>query len=93
MDEAKNIAAHLVNNKLAACVNIIPQLTSIYEWKGAVQEDSEYLLLIKTREDYFEAVKDAIIKLHPYELPEVISVPIKQGYDKYLNWIIEETQR
>lgn len=92
LDEAKRIAGYLVQNKLAACVNIIPKIISVYKWKGQICEDEEFLLFIKTKKGSFDSVKDSILKLHSYELPEVIMLPVENGYEKYLNWIEKETQ-
>jgi len=92
IEEAKKIAHYLVESKLAACVNIIPQVTSIYSWKEEITEDQECLLLIKTRSSNFKAVKNAIIGLHSYEIPEVIMLPIKKGLKDYLFWLKEETK-
>ena len=91
IDTAKQIAQELVRSKLAACVNLIPQVISVYCWNNQIQEDSEVLLKIKTKKVLFEKVKESIISLHPYELPEIISIPIENGLDGYLNWINEET--
>ncbi|XP_017892595.1 protein CutA homolog isoform X2 [Ceratina calcarata] len=88
-DVAKKLAHGLVKNKLAACVNIIPGLTSVYEWKNEINEDSELLLMIKTRTDTVDALTKFVKENHPYEVCEVISLPIQNGNDKYLNWISE----
>lgn len=84
---AKKIARGLVENKLAACVNIIPQLTSVYEWEGKVQEEPELLLMIKTRTDIVDALTKYVKENHPYTICEVISLPIEKGNMDYLNWI------
>ncbi len=84
---AKNIATHLVTEKLAACVNIIANITSIYSWQDELQCDNEVQLLIKTKEDTFEVLNERINQLHPYDVVEVIALNIQQGDKHYLNWI------
>lgn len=91
IDEAKKIAHGLVNGKLAACVNIIPAVTSVYFWKNEVCEDSECVLFIKTQRNLFDSVKNFILENHSYELPEVIMLPIEAGMEGYLNWVKENT--
>ena len=78
-DEARKIAHHLVERQLAACVNIVPQIESIYRWQGEVESSQEWLLLIKTRAETFSSVRDAIRELHSYELPECIAFSIEDG--------------
>jgi len=92
IDEARIIAYNLVQNKLAACTNIIPKMISIYNWKNEICEEEEFLLIIKTKKTSFDAVKGSILKLHSYELPEIIMLPIEAGYEKYLCWIEKETK-
>ena len=87
--EAQQIARTLVDGRLAACVNIIPQIQSIYRWQGKVEDAQEWLLLIKTTNQAFEHVRDAIRELHSYELPECISLSVEDGSAAYLNWISE----
>lgn len=87
LKNAKDIAHSLICNKLAACINIVPKVISVYPWEGEVKEDSEFLLIIKSKTALFDKVKEKIIKLHPYSLPEIISVEIKNGSKDYLNWI------
>lgn len=89
---AERIATALVEEHLAACVNRIPGIASIYRWKGQVSRDNECLLLIKTTRDRFDALRDRIVALHPSELPEVIAVDIALGLERYLDWIESETQ-
>src|SRR5262245_38942738 len=84
---AEDIAAPLVTEGLAACVNVIPQIRSIYMWKGDLCREGESLLLIKTLEERFSALEQRIKELHSYEVPEIICVPIKEGYQPYLDWI------
>jgi periplasmic divalent cation tolerance protein len=86
-DEARRIANDLVENQLAACVNLIPQIESIYRWQGKVESSREWLLLIKTTAGKFTSVRDAIRELHSYELPECIAIAIEDGSPDYLKWI------
>lgn len=87
MDLAKKIATTLVTNKLAACVNIISNIVSIYNWNDKLVSDDEVQLLIKTQSCLFSAVESEIIALHPYDTPEIIAIDIQQGNKHYLNWI------
>ncbi|MBI3772506.1 MAG: divalent-cation tolerance protein CutA [Gammaproteobacteria bacterium] len=89
---AHRVADHLVSNQLAACVNIVPGLTSVYVWKGQTEHSAELLLIIKTRSELFTRLETAIRELHPYELPEIIAVPITLGSAAYLDWIAQSTQ-
>ncbi len=86
-DRAAALADLLVEGRHAACVNIVPAIRSVYRWKGEVQHDDETLLVIKTRASHFEALKQAVLKHHPYELPEVIAVSVERGHQPYLDWI------
>ena len=86
-DEADKIARELVQRELAACVNILGPMTSVYRWKGKVESAAEFLLLVKTTEDAFDRVKEAIQELHSYEVPEFIELGISRGEGKYLAWL------
>ena len=87
--EAKKIAQLLIERRLAACVNIIPRMHSVYRWKDKVESAEEFLLLIKTRKENESAVQAAIRELHSYDLPECISIPIEGGSAEYLKWMTE----
>jgi periplasmic divalent cation tolerance protein len=84
---AQAIAATLVGERLAACVNRISGILSTYRWQGAVVTDDEELLVIKTTAGRFEALKARLLELHPYELPELVAVPVAHGHDAYLDWV------
>ncbi len=92
-DEARKIASHLVERRLAACVNIVPQMESIYRWQGKVESSREWLLLIKTDAEHFPAVRDAIRELHSYELPECIALHIEDGSSEYLDWLANSLKK
>jgi periplasmic divalent cation tolerance protein len=86
-EDAERIGRELVERGLAACVNVVPGLVSIYRWKGSVASEEERLLLIKTRRETFGALREALVALHPYELPEVLALPIEDGHAPYLAWL------
>jgi len=86
-EDAEWIAREVVERRLAACVNILPGVTSVYRWKGEVEKSDEILLLIKTTRDRFELLREAIVSMHSYELPEVVAIPIEDGYLPYLAWL------
>jgi periplasmic divalent cation tolerance protein len=88
---AKKIALELVKRRLAACVNSLPGVLSTYTWKGACETAEEHLLIIKTTYALYPAVEQAMLELHPYELPEIIAVPIAAGLSNYLAWIKQST--
>ncbi|KAI4307468.1 hypothetical protein L6164_030651 [Bauhinia variegata] len=91
-EAGKKLAESIVKEKLAACVNRIPGIESVYEWKGEIQTDSEELLIIKTRQSLLEALTEHVKRNHEYEVPEVISLPITGGNLKYLEWIKDSTR-
>ena len=84
---AKALACHLVQNKLAGCINIMPSMNSIYEWEDTLVSTEEVLIIIKTHKDKFEALEGAIKARHPYDVPEIIALPITTGSQKYLSWL------
>ncbi len=86
-ETADAIATALVEERLAACVNILPGIQSVYRWQGKTEQETELLLIIKARADALDKIKRRIVELHPYELPEVIAVPIGGGLEQYLEWI------
>ena len=88
---AADLSTQLVEQGLAACINRVPGLTSVYKWEGKMQSGTEALLMIKTSEAAVEQLIVELKRLHPYELPEIIAVPITAGYQPYLDWILEST--
>ena len=88
---ARGIATALVAERLAACVNRVPGILSVYQWQGQVQEDDELLLVIKTSTDRYPAVEAAILARHPHDVPEVIALPIAGGSRHYMDWIRQTT--
>jgi len=89
---AERLADLLVAGNIAACVNILAPCRSVYRWKGAVQHDEEHPMLIKTTSERYAALEAAIRANHPYELPEIVAVPIERGLAAYLQWVEEETR-
>ena len=90
-DAATKLAQQLVERRLAACVNVLAQCNSVYRWKGTVEHAQEVPVLIKTRAALYQEVEAAIADFHPYELPEIIALPVVRGYAEYLEWISEGT--
>jgi periplasmic divalent cation tolerance protein len=88
--DAERIARALVEERLAACVNVVPGVVSVYRWKGAVEREPELLLVIKTMAQQVEALKARLLELHPYELAEVVVIPIVGGHGAYLEWIAQQ---
>jgi periplasmic divalent cation tolerance protein len=90
-DAALKIAQALIEQKLAACVNILAQCTSVYRWQGKLETGAEFPLVIKTRTEIYDDVESAIKSLHPYELPDILAVPVERGLPEYLDWVNAET--
>ena len=88
---AEKLAAALVEQRLAACVNVLAACRSVYRWQGAVQQEVEHPVLIKTTRERYAALEAAIRAAHPYELPEIVAVPIERGLPGYLQWVLDET--
>lgn len=88
--EARRIAADLVNKRLAACVNLVSNVRSIYHWKGAVEDSEETLMIIKSARSLFERLRIELARQHSYEVPEVIALPIVDGHNGYLEWMDRE---
>lgn len=84
---ANEIVHYLINAKLAACVNLIPQVKSIYHWNNEIIEDNEILMIIKSEESKQQKLIDTLVEIHPYDTPEVIIIPIENGFKGYLNWV------
>lgn len=91
-ESAGKAGGSLVEERLAACVNVIPQLRSIYEWQGEICDDPEVLAVIKTARDRFETLQGRLAELHPYDCPEILGIPVEQGHGDYLSWVVETTR-
>lgn len=91
-EKAAELAHALVGEKLAACVNLVPGLRSIYRWEGAVEDASEVLLLVKTTHDRFDALHQRVLALHPYDVPEVVKLDVAAGHLPYLDWVRDSTR-
>jgi periplasmic divalent cation tolerance protein len=91
-ERAAEIARALVEERLAACGSVVPGIRSIYRWEGKVQDDQEALLVLKTTRERFEALRERVLALHPYQVPEVIALGVEAGSAPYLAWITAETR-
>ncbi len=92
-EEAVRLARHLVETRVAACVNIIPGARSIYHWKGAIEDAAEWMLVIKSRRDLFAALQSELGKMHSYEVPEMVALPVVEGSESYLAWMDRELKK
>lgn len=93
LEVGEQIAQRLIERRLAACVNILPAVQSVYRWEGEVQRETEHLLLVKTRLGLFEDhLIPAVLEIHPYKIPEIIAIPLTSGLPSYLEWINQETR-
>ena len=90
-EEALAIARTLVEEKLVACVNMVPRIRSIYRWKGEICDEEEQLLIMKTRSELYPALQSRIRQIHSYEVPEIITFPVTDGLSEYLNWVVDST--
>ena len=91
-EQAAALARALVEARLAACGNVVPGLRSIYRWEGRVQDEPEALLVLKTTRDRLEALRERVLALHPYDVPEVLALPVEAGSAAYLAWLAAETR-
>jgi periplasmic divalent cation tolerance protein len=89
-EQAQSLARHLVEHRLAACVNILPGARGIYRWQDKIEDAAEFVLMIKSRRDLFPKLRAAIAELHSYEIPEMVALPIVDGSEAYLNWLDRE---
>ena len=92
-EKAADIARALVEERLAACGNVVPSVRSIFRWEGKVQDEAEALLVLKTARARFPALRDRVLALHPYQVPEVLALPVEAGSESYLAWVGAETRR
>ena len=92
-EQATKIARALVEKRVAACVNILPGAQSVYRWKGQIEEASEWMLVIKSRRDLFEALQSELRDLHSYEVPECVALPVVDGSEDYLAWLDREVSQ
>ena len=88
---AETLAVALIEARLAACVNVLPGMRSVYRWQGGIESTQETLLLIKTTTDRLDALKESIVMTHPYAVPEILALPVDCGLDRYLDWVRTET--
>jgi periplasmic divalent cation tolerance protein len=92
-DEARRISEAIIELHLAACVTIVPNVQSVYRWRGAVERSQEFLLIIKSSRESFERLQAEIVRLHSYEVPEVLALPVVDGAASYLQWMTQELKQ
>ncbi len=92
-EEAETIGNVLVTKRMAACVNVIPEIRSVFFWEGKISREKEVLLIAKTRRELFDSVEKEVKRVHSYDLPEIIALPVVTGSEEYLEWIVRETQQ
>ena len=88
-ETARQVARTLVEERLAACANLVPQIESIYRWQGKIESGTEVLVLFKTTHGRYQQFEQRLRALHPYEVPEIVALPLAGGFDPYLNWVVE----
>ncbi len=91
-DEANTLAKGLVTNRMAACVNIVPQIESYFWWDDKVEQEKESLLIVKTTHQKFEKMRNWVLENHPYDVPEIIALPLAEGLSDYIDWVKKETE-
>ena len=91
-EEAALIGRAVVGESLAACVNIVRSVRSIYRWQGCIEDSPEVLLIIKTKKTLFEKLRNRVKELHSYSVPEIVALPVVEGDEQYLNWLRQETE-
>jgi periplasmic divalent cation tolerance protein len=92
-DDAAKMANDLVASRLAACVNIIRNIRSIYRWQGKIEDEAEVLMLVKTKQEFFRDLEKRVKEIHPYTVPEIIALPVIEGSAEYLQWLGQETTK
>jgi periplasmic divalent cation tolerance protein len=92
LEEGRKLTRAMVEGHVAACGNVVPGLVSIYRWEGAVQEDEEALVVFKTTQGRLSALRERVLELHPYEVPEILALDVADGHMPYLEWVIRETR-
>ncbi|MGM0574202.1 MAG: divalent-cation tolerance protein CutA [Myxococcota bacterium] len=90
-DEAATVARRLLRERLVACINIVPGVKSLYWWKDEVAEDDESLLVIKAPKSAYERLESRLTEIHPYDVPEILSLPVEDGANAYVSWVLEST--